>query len=301
MTTPEPTPQPPTGKRTAARRRRLAYALAAAILLIAGVVAGVVATRPAPKRHHVAVAVVKPKPKPTPKPATLSSAEFMARWAAVTDGPSAITRGTTQPDGGVSSVVVNVAPGPVWTWHIAESAGTTVTGTASANGATETTTFTHWGPGTPAYITAQGPPPPSVQHQLPGWFSAPIVNGALPLVSVQRFVGGSQERTLSNPVVVAATASSWTVRVTVNWPWCLLNFPFGRNASPAYVARCGAVTHTGPATYQPVHGSSSPPTSATPTERVPGPTATATVTPTAAGGLLISIAPSGFTLLANPA
>lgn len=291
----EPIPEPPNGKHQAARRRRLAYALAAAILLIAGIVGGIVATQPVPKRRHVAVAVAPPKP--APKPVTLSTAEFLARWAAVTDGPSAISRGTTKADGAVTSVVVDVAPGPVWTWRIAETGGITATGTASKSGATETRTFAHWGPGTPAFLAAQGPPPPSVQHQLPGWFSAPIVNGGLPLVSVRDFVGGSQERTLSNPVVVSATATSWTVRVTVNWPWCLLHFPFGRNASPAYVARCGAVTHGTAATRG---SSTTPAASAAPTERVPGPTATATVTPTTQGGLLISIVPSGFTLLANP-
>lgn len=294
MTT-DPTPEPPTGRRTAARRRRLAYALAAAILLIAGVVGGVIATRPTPKRHKVAVTVVKPKPKPAPKPVTLSTAAFLARWAVITNGPSTITRGTTETVNGVTtprSVVVNVAPGPVWTWHMALSGGGAVTGTASKAGVTVTTTYTHWGPGTPVYITAQGPPPPTVEHPSLAWF-ADLAPGNLLVASVRELRGPGPQRVLTDPVVTGSTATSWTVRLDVAYPYCLENYP---STAPA----CAGTT-TGPPPAPPTSSSHAPTVAyGGGSNRFPGPTVTATVTPTAAGGLLISLQPSGFTLLANP-
>ncbi len=289
----EPIPEPPNGKHQAARRRRLAYALAAAILLIAGIVGGIVATQPAPKRRHVAVAVAPPKP--APKPVTLSTAEFLARWAVITNGPSTITRGTTETVNGITtprSVVVNVAPGPVWTWHMALSAGGAVTGTASKAGVTVTTTYTHWGPGTPAFITAQGPQPPTVDHPSLAWFGD-LAPGNLLVASVRELRGAGPQRVLADPVVTAATATSWTVRLDVVWPYCLENYP---STAPA----CAGTT-TGPPPAPPSSSSHAPTvTYGGGGDRFPGPTVTATVTPTAAGGLLISLQPSGFTLLANP-
>jgi len=291
--TDEPTPDTPTGRRTAARRRRLAYLAAAIILLIAGTVAGVIATRPSPKPARVAA--VKAKPKPI----TLSTAEFFARWAAVTDGPSDVTRGTPSPPPfapTVHAVTVGITAGPVWHWSIPTGGGTVIAGTASASGSTSTTTYTSWPANTPAAVKAAGPPAPYVQHDSPGWTARPIKDGTLPLVSVSTFAGFGNIRTLSQPTIQSATASTWTVRMTVTSPWCWQHFPIGTTASAAYVTRCGAVTTAPPTT------STSQPTTATapPTERIPGPTATATVTPTAQGGLLISIAPTGYTLLANP-
>lgn len=282
------TPEAPTGRRTAARRRRIAYLAAAIILIVAGTVAGVViAGHHPPKRVHVAVVKAKP--------VTLSSAEFMARWAAVTDGPSTITRGTTETINGVvtpESVVVHVAPGPVWKW-IETVDGATTTGTASAAGGITTSTPEKWAPGTPAAIVAADPLKPYVNH-LPAAWGADIAPGNLLLAEVRSLASAGPQRVLADPVVTGATASSWTVQFSVVWPYCWEHYP---SSAP----QCATSSSTAQIPVSVPGKAPGPTVSLGAGGRIPEPTATATVTPTSAGGLLISIAPHAFTLLANPA
>lgn len=304
MTTPEPTPDPPTGKHQAARRRRLAYLLAAAILLAAGVVAGVVATRPAPKRHHV-VAVVKPKPVNH----DLTLAAFLSRWNRLIAGPSDVATArivayASMRTGRVlarksDAVSIAITSPSLWQWDVPHmdplptpinvGAFGVTSGTATTAGATVTRNYdpmtVRLYNGTPHTFPPQSP---LVQHYGAGDYVA--MTDALPWVRVERLRLGEPLHALANPEVVSSTRTSWQIRFA--------NVVAGGLPAPSP----GSFTPTPPRHPITLTPSQFPAGDSIAVENPAGPTTstlTLTVTPTGTGGLQI-VTPTG-TLNAEPA